>query len=172
MAQEPCRRHEVLFDMSGEAELWNSVDDRVMGGVSRSRMAQNDSFAVFEGTVSLDYNGGFASVRSAPERFEQMAGASGIVLRVRGDGKRYGVRLRTSSSLDGVAYAASFDTREGEWEEVHIPFTAFRPEFRGRVVRDYDELDPARIRAFGLIISDNQEGPFRLDIAWIGCCLD
>ena len=170
MVQEGCGSPLIVFDFRNETDPWNNIDDAVMGGLSGSRMVSRDGFARFQGTVSLDNNGGFASIRSGTTRFEQMEGATGIVIRVRGDGKRYGVRLRTSTSFDGVSYGASFETGRDEWEEIVIPFESFRPEFRGRIVRDYDDLDPARIRTFGFIISDKQAGAFGLDIEWVGIC--
>jgi len=55
----------------------------------------------------------------------------------------------------------------GRWTGVELPFVTFQPVFRGRLARDYPALDPGAIKTFGLIISDQQEGPFRLQIDWI-----
>jgi NADH dehydrogenase [ubiquinone] 1 alpha subcomplex assembly factor 1 len=59
----------VLFDFTdaNAANAWRAIDDRVMGGVSRSALRHDPAgHAVFEGTVSLERNGGFASVPSTP----------------------------------------------------------------------------------------------------------
>lgn len=59
----------TLFDFTdpSAANAWHAIDDRVMGGISRSTMRHDPAgHAVFEGTVSLERNGGFASVRSSP----------------------------------------------------------------------------------------------------------
>ena len=163
----------VIFDFGPEAEPWPSIDDPVMGGRSRSKMSIENGIAVFEGVVSLENNGGFASLRSPPAEHD-LSGSGGIVLRLLGDGKTYGVRLRTSSSFDGVSYQAKVTTEAGRWTEFELPFGttpdssgSFQPVFRGRVVRDYPALDPGVIKTFGLIISDKQAGPFRLEIDWI-----
>lgn len=156
----------MLFDFGPTAEPWPNIDDPVMGGRSRSRMRIADGIAVFEGVVSLENNGGFASLRSRPARHD-LQGADGIVFRVRGDGKTYGVRLRTVVTFDGVSYQTKLTTQAGHWIEVRLPFRTFKPGFRGRQVRGYPALDPGEIRSFGLIISDKQEGPFRLEIDWI-----
>jgi monofunctional biosynthetic peptidoglycan transglycosylase len=126
-------------------------------------------YASFQGVVSFDNNGGFASVRSRPERHD-LSGFDSLLLRVRGDGKRYGVRLRTEDSFDGVSYQASIAPPAGEWVELVLPLADFEPVFRGRVVSGHPPLDPAKIRTFGLIIS-RQEGPFRLDVAQIGALI-
>jgi hypothetical protein len=69
----------VLFDFSDSraTNAWQAIDDRVMGGISRSTLRHDPAgHAVFEGTVSLERNGGFASVRSSPgERGLPGAGA-------------------------------------------------------------------------------------------------
>jgi monofunctional biosynthetic peptidoglycan transglycosylase len=97
----------------------------------------------------------------------RLAGFSGLELRVKGDGRRYQLRLRTNSRFDGVAYTSSFDTVDGEWISVKVPFRACAPTFRGRTVADAPALDPDEIRQIGFLIGDYQEGPFRLEIETI-----
>jgi monofunctional biosynthetic peptidoglycan transglycosylase len=156
----------ALFDFGPQEAAWRSIDDAVMGGVSSSRMEIVDGVAVFSGTVSLENNGGFASCRSAPRKHD-LSAFGGVALRVRGDGKRYGLRLRTDAGFDGVNYQATLATQSGIWKEVFIPFDAFEPVYRGRRLREYPSLDPASIQTFGLIVAEKQAGPFRLEIDWI-----
>jgi NADH dehydrogenase [ubiquinone] 1 alpha subcomplex assembly factor 1 len=155
----------VIFDFS-VSTAWSSIDDVVMGGVSRSEMVTENGVAVFRGVLSLENSGGFASVRSRPAGHD-LSGFAALTLRVRGDGKRYKLRLRTTDAFDGVSWEAPLETNGRDWEDVVVPLDAFRPTFRGRLVRDHPPLDPARVRTFGLMIADRQEGPFRLEIASI-----
>ena len=152
----------VIFDFRNSPP-WSSIDDVVMGGISRSRMEVEDGVAVFRGVLSLENNGGFASVRSRPADHD-LSGFRAISVRVRGDGHRYMLRLRTSASFDGVSYEAPFEPGDDEWTTVVIPFDAFRATYRGRLVRDYPALDPSRVKTFGIMIADKQEGPFRLEV--------
>lgn len=153
----------MILDFSAEAELWASINDGVMGGVSVGGMVSESGHASFRGVVSFDNNGGFASVRSRPE-VRDLSSFDGLILRVRGDGKNYGFRLRTSASFDGVSYQASLAPPAGEWNDIFIPFSDFVPVWRGRPVADHPPLDPSRITTLGLIVS-RQAGPFQLDIA-------
>jgi hypothetical protein len=139
---------------------WTSVDDRVMGGVSASRVVATPEGLEFSGVVSLAHNGGFASIRARPRGYD-LAGATALLARVQGDGQTYKLALRTDEAFDGVQYQARFATRAGEWIEVVMPMTDFQPTFRGRQV-EAPALDPGRIRGFGLLIADRQAGPFRL----------
>jgi monofunctional biosynthetic peptidoglycan transglycosylase len=160
----------LLYDFADPqaAAGWAAIHDVVMGGISSGGMATTaDGTLIFAGQVSLENNGGFASIRSRPRRWD-LGAYRGIVIRVRGDGKRYKLNLKTDSSFDGVLYRVAFDTREGEWQALRFPFSEFRASFRGRAVPEAPPLDPARITTVGLLISDKQEGPFRLEIASIG----
>lgn len=167
MAQSQTSTRIADFSRPGATETWVPVNDDVMGGVSSSRFRHTaDGFAVFEGTLSLENNGGFASVRGVVEE-GAIEGAATLVVRVRGDGKRYQLRLRMGRSFDGVAYVADFETERGEWTTVSIPLRAFEPSFRGYRPRNAPPLDPGEVRQIGLMLTDKQEGAFRIDIGWI-----
>jgi NADH dehydrogenase [ubiquinone] 1 alpha subcomplex assembly factor 1 len=160
----------ILFDFDSEAACnsWVPINDVVMGGVSHSRIDYvGESTAEFSGTVSLKNSGGFASIRSARSSYD-LRRFSGLLLRIRGDGKQYKMNLKTEAALDGVQYQAVFKTEAGAWTEIRVPFAKFVPMFRGVHAYDSPPLDTASICGFGLLISDKQAGPFRLDIDRIG----
>lgn len=155
------------FDDASEAERWLAVNDNVMGGVSEGAASPTgDSCLLFSGSISLENNGGFASIRSLPSD-PDLAGFHGIRVRVKGDGRTYQFRLRTDRNLDGVAFKQEFETVEGEWIEVALPFASFVPTFRGRVLTDVPPLDPADVRQLGFLLADKKAGPFNLLIDWI-----
>lgn len=150
------------FDAPAEAALWRAVDDVVMGGVSRSVFEQfGPGIARFRGNVSLENFGGFASVRTPPRDWDT-AGAKAFLLRVRGDGRTYKFTLRTGDGFDGIQYQQRFTTIAGEWADARLPVDEFVATFRGRKVPFAARLDPAKVRALGLMISDKQAGPFEL----------
>jgi hypothetical protein len=70
------------FSRSEVAQTFRVINDEVMGGVSTSRLSSTDGAMVFEGEVSLENNGGFASFRG-PVRFPVESAA--LLLTVRGD---------------------------------------------------------------------------------------
>lgn len=144
---------------------WRSIDDVVMGGVSQSQFIYTDDYAVFQGHLSLENNGGFASVRSPKMRLP-LADQEGLVLRVRGDGLHYQCRLRASDQRGTVSYMAPFapTARAEGWEDIYIPFSEFRPRMRGHDMPKAGPLTPAAMQHIGLLISGKQEGPFRLAI--------
>lgn len=155
-----------VYRFDDNALPWRSINDGVMGGLSSGGMRLEDGIAVFSGTLSLENNGGFSSVRSIPAE-HTLAGKEGLVLRIRGDGRTYGLRLRTNDRFDGPSYQAAVPTKAGEWTEVRIPFDNFQAVYRGRKMPRYPELSPEKIRTFGLILADKQPGGFRLELDWI-----
>jgi len=165
MAQASMAADLRLFPPPPGAVLeWRAINDGVMGGVSRGGAEiARDGWLVFAGEVSLEKNGGFASVRTAPRPLGT-TGARAVRLEVRGDGRRYKLNLKTDVAFDGVQYQAAFATPAGEWTSLTLPLTAFAPKHRGRDVPDAPPLDPARIVTLGFLISDRQAGPFRLEV--------
>ena len=160
----------VLFDFRDSAATneWTAIDDRVMGGVSRSRLRHEPAgYAVFEGEVSLARNGGFASVRSSPGT-RGKRGATACVLEVRGNNKQFKLSLLTDDGFDSLNYQCGFAPAGDDWQTIRLPVTAFRATFRGRDVPGAQALDPARIRQVGLMIAARQSGPFALHIRRIG----
>ena len=122
----------IIFDFNKKSNLrnWIIVDDIVMGGQSSGSLKLNaDGFGVFKGSISLDNNGGFSSVRY---RFQKIAidNYTEIVLKLKGDGKKYQFRIK-SNSRDYYSYITPFLT-SGEWQEVRISIKEMYPSFRGR----------------------------------------
>jgi len=146
---------------------WYVVNDDVMGGISQSRATLTDfKTLLFSGTVSLENNGGFASIRHTANTFGIGPG-DGIMLRVRGDGKKYQLRVRTSSRFDGIAYKADFTTVRGEWQDLQFPWAVFDATYRGRAIPDAPKLTGDQIVQVGFLIADAQAGMFDLEIAAI-----
>ena len=159
----------ILFEFQTATHYpaWQIVNDDVMGGVSTSRFQiLTNGGAVFSGVVSLENNGGFASLRSSPVH-ENLNGLNAFVLRVRGDGRRYKFTVRTESGFDTSIYQCAFSTKDGEWQEHRLLLKDFVPTFRGRVLTDVAPLDPAKVTSVGFLISDGQRGPFQLELSWI-----
>lgn len=152
-----------------EPSPWRAINDGVMGGVSSGRMAQSQDGLRFEGRLSLENNGGFASVRRLID--SDLSSATGVRLHLRGDGRTYQFRLRQDDRFDGIAWRAEFST-SGEWQTVELPFHEFVPVFRGRRVPDAGPVVPADIRQIGFLVADKTAGPFALDIRSVDFPID
>ena len=151
---------------AGEPE-WVAVNDGVMGGLSQGGATIKDGLLLFSGTLSLENNGGFSSVRTRDTRHD-LGTAEAVVLRVKGDGRVYQLRLATDARFRGsrISYGAEFPTRAGEWTEVTLPFAKFAPSHRGTKLAG-PALDLSKIEEIGLLIGDKRPGAFALAVDWI-----
>ena len=65
---------------------WNIVNDDVMGGISTSYLSVSDEKnLIFNGNLSLENNGGFASSRLGLKK-NILTGVKSLVIRITGDG--------------------------------------------------------------------------------------
>ncbi|MEI7463749.1 MAG: CIA30 family protein [Burkholderiales bacterium] len=152
------------FDTAQAVASWRAIDDRVMGGVSHSHLRFNtEGHATFEGEVSLEHNGGFASVRSGPG-MSGVPGATHCVIEARGDGKLYKLCLFIVDAFDATSYQAEFSPPAHDWGVIRLPVAAFRASLRGRQVLYAPALSADSVRQVGLMIAGRQAGRFALDI--------
>jgi NADH dehydrogenase [ubiquinone] 1 alpha subcomplex assembly factor 1 len=135
------------------------VNDGVMGGVSTSRISLAAEAMLFDGTVSLDNMGGFASFRG-PVSFP--AGSGALLLTVRGDGRRYKLTLKLDDRAGTAQYQAAF-VAPPEWQSLRFKPDDFAASFRGRAV-EAPAVRFADVQYVGLLISDKQAGAFRIEV--------
>ena len=154
------------FDKAEGAKSWQTVNDGVMGGRSVGRFKLNaDKKLEFFGNLSLENNGGFASVRAKGAKLRLEKGES-IVVRVRGDGREYNFNLYAQRNLGGYSYRQSFKTKKDEWIEVRLPVDKFVATWRGRVFPN-EKFDPRKVTGLGILLGDKKPGPFKLEVDWI-----
>lgn len=154
------------FQSADAAKQWQSVNDGVMGGRSEGQFKMTDDKTMqFFGTLSLENNGGFASVRTRPSKLELKKGDT-LIARVRGDGRKYNFNLYVPRRLTAFSYRADFETKKDDWIEVELPLAKFEATSFGRVVQN-QPLDPAEINGLGILLGDKKAGPFKLEVQWI-----
>ena len=158
-----------LLDFTGPdtASTWQAVNDGVMGGVSEGRFRITaDKTMEFSGRLSLENNGGFASVRTKPANFNIHASDT-LVLRVKGDGREYVLNIYTKSRRMAFSYRAPLPTTKDEWTEVSVPLKEFIPTSFGNRVQGMGPVEPDQINSLGFMLSDKKPGPFKLEIDWV-----
>jgi uncharacterized surface protein with fasciclin (FAS1) repeats len=154
------------FKNDDSLESWTSVNDGVMGGVSKGGFERLDEGTLlFKGELSLENNGGFASIRTKPAKIG-FAGANAIVVKAKGDGRTYWVDLRVTNQMSATSYRAYLSTTAGEWKETTIPFTDFKPQAFGQEL-PYKAIDPADLASIGFTLADKKAGAFALEIEFV-----
>lgn len=156
----------MLFDFNKEAKInnWFITNDNVMGGLSSSTMQLNsEGNGVFSGTVSTDNNGGFAMTR-LPVSVELAEKSSTIKLKVKGDGKVYQFRLK-SSREQRYWYVQKFQTTT-EWQTVELKLSEFYPSFRGYKLNK-PNFNHQRIKEIAILIGNKKDENFKLELDWM-----
>lgn len=152
----------VLYDFTSESNNdWQIVDDVVMGGRSdgKFKVTKNGN-GLFYGSVSTENNGGFSSLRSTLKS-EDLSANKAFILKVKGDGKDYQFRVKTSLS-ERHSYIKSFSTN-GKWQEIVIPFKEMFASFRGRTV-NLPNYDGSAIEEMRFLIGNKKNETFELEI--------
>ena len=167
VATQEALRPLLGFTTPDAAQKWQAVNDGVMGGISEGRFRITDEKTLeFLGTLSLENNGGFASVRTKPTDLDIKAGDT-IVVRVKGDGREYVLNIYTKSRRMAFSYRAPLPTTEDEWTEVAVPLADFIPTAFGRRVQGMGPVEPDQINGLGFMLADKKSGPFRLEVGWV-----
>jgi monofunctional biosynthetic peptidoglycan transglycosylase len=168
MAPEPTIAAGTLFDFRERAAIaaWRTLDDTVMGGISTSRLDAIDGTLAYSGVLRLEHGGGFASCRAPlPRRLPACAGA--LVIRWRGDGRGYELRLRCDEGPRALAWRAPLLAPAGDWCTRTLALVDFEAVFRGRP--QHAPLPPADAwTGIGVMLADHRAGPFAMAIAAIG----
>ena len=167
-SQEPCAMN-IDFSNPDAVSPWQIVNDGVMGGLSQGTRFAEDAHMVFRGVINTN-GGGFSSLRRRMSPGD-LSGATGITLRVRGDGRDYKLTFRTSERWRGrsVSYQASIPSMTpGDWADVTVPFADMRTSVFGRTVRA-NPFDQSDVREMGIILADGIDGPFHLDVKSLSC---
>ena len=148
-------------------DKWRIVNDGVMGGLSSSRAIVNDdSTIIFSGNVSLENNGGFASLRS-PVKDYNFEKFSGIEIKIKGDGKLYSISMKETTYFNGYFYTSSFETKKDEWNVVHISFNQFKIYYYGKETSSNKKIPLNNIKEISLLIGDKQSGSFTTEIDYM-----
>lgn len=156
----------LLFDFS-TAENWSAWEienDVVMGGKSSSTLEKSDDGnAIFTGRVSLENNGGFASVQYhfATKNIE---GYKKAVILVKGDGRSYQFRMK-SSLKEKASYIYTFETT-GDWQTVEIPLNEMEPVYRGNKLA-IPNFSAETLQEVRFLIGNKKAENFSLEISKI-----
>lgn len=137
----------------------------------------------FHGYLNLDLpkdnpeitRSGYAMFRTKDQKESWLSGDSYwdwseyslLVLRVRGDRRKYLVNLQANTPLvTDLFQHRLFLHHPGEWETVVIPLNDFVMTNWG-VIQDGSELNKSEVKTVGIGLLDKQYGPYSLSVDWI-----
>ena len=159
------------FASDDSFKSWTSVNDGVMGGVSKGGFKRSEQGTmIFSGELSLANNGGFTSVRMNETELG-LGGTNALVVKAKGDGRTYWVDLRFADQMGASSYRAFLPTTAGEWKETRLPFADFKLQAFGREL-PLKPINPVSIASVGFTLADKKEGPFTLEVEYVKATAD
>ncbi len=161
----------AAFKDPGSADSWTSVNDGVMGGVSKGGFKRTDEGTLlFSGNLSLENNGGFASIRTKPNPMD-LSGMNAVVVKAKGDGRTYWVEMRVSRQMGASSYRADLPTTAGKWTEVTVPIKDFKLQAFGQTLPS-KPINLAKVESIGFTLADKNAGPFELEVEYVKTVAD
>lgn len=156
--------HPFSMSFASNDSRWQVVVDGVMGGRSTGRVEHTSEGILFHGDLSLENNGGFSQIRTPIER-GTLAGADGLEIEVRGDGRSYIFDARVANfRVMAGSFQHGFETARDEWTTIRLAFTDYRFFAFGKRVAGVGEMDTAMIDSLGVTLADYNAGGFGLEI--------
>ncbi|WLF77684.1 hypothetical protein PVL30_001401 [Lodderomyces elongisporus] len=164
--------------------------DKEIGGYSNVNFKIDpvEKCAHFYGDLNLDLpkdnpqvtRSGYAMFRTRDQAQSWLSGEnywdwsdfSALVLRVKGDRRKYLVNIQANTPLvTDLFQHRLFLNHPGQWETVVIPLNDFVMTNWG-VIQDNSELNKSEIKTIGIGLLDKQYGPYSLKIDWIKVMTD
>ncbi len=157
----PTADDRLSFDERAAVDGWITRDDPVMGGRSRSNVRWEPAGLVFSGTVSLENNGGFASLQGPqldPVLVQVWSATPGLRFDLAGDGKVYVVQVFTGTQgwIQRITAPSGEGSVTARWDRFTPVDRFLNPRAGG------GRIDPGAVDRLALYILDKQVGPFRL----------
>ena len=159
----------IDFGETKDGTSWRIVNDGVMGGLSQSNAMLTSDSVKFSGTVSLENNGGFASIRTLiPE--QSLANCKTMTIRYKSNSltRTFGLSLKNSQRYYIPYYKHTFSPKTKDWQELKVNLNNFKHYRISQVIGDSmpsNALDD--VYNIAIIISDKISGPFDIEIDYI-----
>ncbi|KAM9842163.1 complex I intermediate-associated protein 30, mitochondrial [Aulostomus maculatus] len=187
-------QNRVIWEFRGAESLkqWTVSSDQEIGGQSEVhlKLGNNNNTCFLYGILSsippkdgeTRYSGYCAMRSQQPlasfdrKKPQDWSSFNTLHLRIRGDGRPWMITISTEkyfSHQKDDLYNYFMYTRGGPyWQDVKIPFSKFFLTHRGRIQDLQHTLWLDKINTIGFTLGDKTDGPFQLEIDFIGVCKD
>lgn len=146
---------------------WVIINDDVMGGRSVASVFLNDGSVVFEGKISLENSGGFASWRSPVSELD-LSEFRTVTIRYRTSERIFAFVLEDNLTYYRPNYKHDLNADNSDWQEITMKLADFKASVLGRPTGA--SLTSAQLKGMkrmGFILNDKQAGAFTLEVDYI-----
>jgi NADH dehydrogenase [ubiquinone] 1 alpha subcomplex assembly factor 1 len=167
-----------LWNFSNDADLklnfgankvqsWSVINDGVMGGMSQGTAKYNDNSVTFLGTIRLENNGGFSSLKS-PFSAKDLSPFKNVEIRYRSKGIPMAFTLENSRAWYNTYYRMGLPSTDGAWDVVTLRLKKFQGQRVGQTTGNTMGADFAsEVIRMGFINDAKGPGDFEFELDYI-----
>lgn len=157
---------EIDFGKGKLNQEWYVVVDGVMGGLSTGNIVVNENSISFEGSVSLENNGGFSSIRSPYGKYD-LSDFDTLEIRIKGSGQKLAMTMDREEAWFLPKYKHSIPLNK-EWSILKIPLKDFEAHRIGRPMGKMMDVDiQSEIIRLGFITDSKKASDFSFEIDYL-----
>lgn len=160
----------ITFDFGEDCEKcndWFVVLDGVMGGLSTGELSITDDSFVLSGEVSLENNGGFASLRTPYTNFN-LSDYNTVSIRYRSTGQDFAFTLNKYRRFWYPNYKVNLPVTKGAWTEVTYTLRDFERYRLGRKLSGHPDTDDLeQIIRLGFISNTKEATPYTFEVDYV-----
>lgn len=146
---------------------WYVVVDQVMGGRSTAVFEPGETSATLSGNVSLENNGGFASIRTPFAEFD-LSGFKTVTIRYRSSGQAFAMSLNNYRRYYEPKFKHSLPATQNEWATLTIPLGDFyKVRLNEKLGSAPTQQELANMIRLGLITDEKVATDFYLELDFI-----
>jgi monofunctional biosynthetic peptidoglycan transglycosylase len=162
-----AQQSKIDFGKKKDGELWKITNDGVMGGLSEGDYEFSDDYVIFDGTVSLENNGGFSSYRSRYKK-RDLTSYKKVVIRYRSKKYTMAFTLEMDRRWFVPYYKVDLPTTKWKWVKKEIAFSDFvRYNIGQKRSGKLTEKELKNILRLGFVSNEKKAGPFKIEIDYI-----
>ena len=159
--------NKIDFGSKKAGQNWYAVNDGVMGGLSDGSLKLTENSLKFEGTISLENNGGFSSIRSEYGQYD-LSKYTKVTMRIKTDNSSFALLLERHKRWFRPYFKQEFKVTAGEWQTVTFDFSEFDEYTVGRKkATTMTKSDLSSVIRMGFITNDKTAKAFSLEIDYI-----
>lgn len=154
----------LTLNFGTQTDDWQVVNDTVMGGRSQSEVYYTKESVVFKGRVSLENNGGFASLRSPYGEWD-LTSYQTLTIRYRSTGFDMAWTMKDEQPYYKPSFKGKLPNTQGAWTTVMFELRALQAYSLGRPLGyTVSNKELKQIIRLGIISNEKRAGDFELEI--------
>lgn len=158
----------IDFGLNKDGQDWLVINDGVMGGLSNGGVSFKKNSVLFQGTVSLENNGGFSSFRAPYTAPQDLSIYKKVTLKYKSKGINCGFTLDMYRPFYLPYFKQNLAAESDEWQVLSFSLKDFK---QYRLLKETglkaSQEDLEKIIRIGFITNEKRAGAFEIEIDYI-----